>query len=142
MRILLTGATGYVGGRLLSALQSKGLSIKCLTRKPEYLEGRVSSGTIIHQGDVMDQESLPECLEDVDTAYYLIHSIGSSKNFEDHEILGATHFAQAAREAGVQRIIYLGGLGSREVVAVGKNRGDSVVVNKSGVIQVQPGTTE
>ncbi len=113
-QILLTGATGYVGGRLLSALQATGASIKCLTRKPEYLEGRVSPETIVCQGDILDQKSLAKSLQDVDTAYYMIHAIGSAKNFEDQEIQGANNFAQAAKEAGVRRIIYLGGLGNRE----------------------------
>jgi len=109
--ILVTGATGYVGGRLLRLLEERGATVRCLARRPEYLQGRVRPATEVVAGDVLDAASLPPALQGVDTAYYLVHSMGSSGPFEEQDRLGAGHFAAAAREAGLRRIIYLGGLG-------------------------------
>lgn len=111
-RILLTGATGYVGGRLLKLLEGRGYRIRCLARRPEFLQERVQAGTQIAQGDVLDAKSLHQALSGVHTAYYLIHSMGDSLNFEKAEHRSAGNFADAARRSGVQRIIYLGGLGN------------------------------
>jgi len=110
--ILLTGASGYVGGRLLRALEAKGHRVRCLARRPEFLQPRVAQFTQVVKGDVLDQPSLLAAMEGVDTAYYLVHSMGSRGAFEEEDRRGAGNFAQAAREAGVRRIIYLGGLGS------------------------------
>ena len=108
--ILLTGATGYVGGRLLSALEGHTQRIRCLARRPEFLKARVGAGTEIVAGDVLDRHSLDEAMREVTVAYYLVHSMGSSGSFEENDREGARNFAAAARAAGVQRIIYLGGL--------------------------------
>ena len=110
-RILLTGATGYVGGRLLPMLEQQGLQVRCLVRDPERLRGRVAAGTEVIAGDVLDPDSLITGLSGVDTAYYLVHSMGTGGGFEHDDRLGATHFAAAARQSGVRRIVYLGGLG-------------------------------
>lgn len=110
-RVLLTGATGYVGGRLLRRLERSGHAVRCLARRPEFLKSQVGPGTEIVQGDVMDPESLPAALGDIDTAYYLVHSMGTSERFEETDRTAASNFAEAARECGVRRIIYLGGLG-------------------------------
>jgi len=110
--ILLTGATGYVGGRLLSALEEHTQRIRCLARRPEFLKARVAAGTEIVTGDVLDRRSLDEAMREVTVAYYLVHSMGSSGSFEENDREGARNFAAAARAAGVQRIIYLGGLGN------------------------------
>src|SRR3990170_7211817 len=109
--ILLTGASGYVGGRLLSALEAAGHRVKCLARRPEFLQSRVASTTQVVKGDVLDPESLAEALVGVDTAYYLVHAMGSGNAFEEEDRRAAGNFAQAARAAGVRRIVYLGGLG-------------------------------
>ncbi|MGD8813197.1 MAG: SDR family oxidoreductase [Anaerolineales bacterium] len=109
--ILLTGATGYVGGRLLQKLEPLGYSIRCLARRPEVLQPKVSSSTEVVQGDVLNRDSLFPALQGVDVAYYLIHSMGSPGSFEENDRIAAQNFAQAAKQAGVQRIIYLGGLG-------------------------------
>lgn len=108
--VLLTGATGYVGGRLLPLLQERGCQVRCLARRPGNLEPRVAPGTQVVQGDVLDKESLLAAMAGVDTAYYLVHSMGSSGAFEEEDRLGARNFAEAARESGVRRIVYLGGL--------------------------------
>ena len=110
-RILLTGASGYVGGRLLQLLEQKNYPLRCLARNPDYLKSRVGKHTQVVKGDVLDKDSLIAALQDIDTAFYLVHSMGSSTGFEEQERLGATNFAEAARIAGLKRIIYLGGLG-------------------------------
>ncbi len=109
--VLVTGATGYVGGRLLPLLESREVRIRCMARRPENIAARVGEGTEIVQGDVLDAGSLASVLADVDTAYYLIHSMGAPGSFEEQDRDAAKNFAQAAHNAGVKRIIYLGGLG-------------------------------
>lgn len=110
--VLLTGATGYVGGRLLSELQRRGIRVRCLTRRPEALNDRSNATTEIVAGDVLDRESLARALADVDTAYYFVHSMGASRDFEQQDKIAAANFGQAAADAGVRRIVYLGGLGN------------------------------
>ncbi len=109
--ILLTGATGYVGGRLLDALEEAGFAVRCLARRPEFLAGRIAPSTTVVRGDCLDTDSLVPALEGVDTAYYLVHSMGSKGSFEETDRLAAMNFGEACRAAGVRRIIYLGGLG-------------------------------
>jgi uncharacterized protein YbjT (DUF2867 family) len=111
--ILLTGATGYVGGRLLKALEQAGHRVRCLARRPEFLHGRVAATTEVVAGDVLDRDTLPAAMAGVQVAYYLIHSMDAPKAFEAEEHRAARHFGEVAQEAGVQRIIYLGGLGDR-----------------------------
>jgi len=110
-RILLTGATGYVGGRLLTALEADGRTVRCLARRPEYLRPRVGPATEVVAGDVQDPASLAVALAGVETAFYLVHSMDAGEAFEAADRRGAQHFGSAARAAGVRRIIYLGGLG-------------------------------
>ena len=112
--ILLTGATGYVGGGLLRALEQSGRKICCLTRHPETLLPRVAPATTVAAGDVMDSESLRAAMEGVHTAYYLVHSMTSRDRFEEEDRKAAAAFGSAAQRAGVKKIIYLGALGSGE----------------------------
>jgi uncharacterized protein YbjT (DUF2867 family) len=109
--VLLTGATGYIGGRLLSAFEADGIRVRCTARRPEYLRSRVAESTEVVQADALDEASLGEAFQGVDTAYYLIHSMGSGSNFEVEDRRAARFFAAAARNAGVRRIVYFGGLG-------------------------------
>jgi len=111
-RILLTGATGYVGGRLLKALERLGYPVRCLVRRPASLDTRTAEGTEVVAADVLDPASLATAMEGVDVAYYLVHSMGSTADFEEQDRLGALNFSQAAYAAGVGRMIYLGGLSS------------------------------
>ena len=108
--MLITGASGYIGGRLMAALESAPCRIRCLSRDPAYLESRVRASTRVFRGDVLDAESLRSALAGVDTAYYLIHSMASSGDFESLDRRVAKTFGHVANEEGVQRIIYLGGL--------------------------------
>src|SRR4051795_2609202 len=110
MRVLLAGATGYVGGRLLQALVDCRVDVRCLARRPEAIPAR--AGLEVVAGDALDADAVRRALEGVDVAYYLIHAMGSPDSFERLDRRAATTFAEAARDAGVRRIVYLGGLGA------------------------------
>ena len=107
---LVTGASGYVGGRLVAALEREGATIRCLTRRPEFMASRVSPGTEVCAGDVTDRASLDRALAGVHTAYYLVHSMASGATFAESDRHAAKVFGEAAHAAGVARVIYLGGL--------------------------------
>jgi uncharacterized protein YbjT (DUF2867 family) len=110
--ILLAGGSGYVGGRLLPLLEQQPVVLRCLARNPDKLRPLVKERTQIIRGDVLDPPSLAEALRGVHTAYYLVHLMSGSKDFEKEDRQAATNFAQAANKARVSRIIYLGGLGN------------------------------
>ena len=109
-QVLLTGATGYVGCLLRQRLEAAQTRIRCLSRKPAELTGLAESTEGV-QGDVLDPFSLKHAMRGISTAYYLVHSMGSKENFEETDRRAARNFGQAASQAGVRRIIYLGGLG-------------------------------
>jgi uncharacterized protein YbjT (DUF2867 family) len=109
--VLLTGASGYVGGRLIPLLERQPVVLRCLARNPDKVRPLVGTPTQVVRGDVLDAPSLDEALHGVHTAYYLVHLMSGSTDFEKEDRQAATHFAQAATKAGVKRIIYLGGLG-------------------------------
>ncbi|MBV9416964.1 MAG: SDR family oxidoreductase [Solirubrobacterales bacterium] len=110
--VLLTGATGYVGGRLLRHLEADPrVRLRCLTRRPESLADRIAHDTEVVVGDALDVGSVARAVQGVHTVYYLIHSMGAPEDFEALDRAAATTFAAVARAAGVRRIIYLGGLG-------------------------------
>lgn len=110
-RVLLTGATGYVGGRLLRVLESRGHRVRCMARNPQPLSSRVGPSTEVVQGDVTDSASLRMAMSGVSVAFYLVHSMGASGRFDKEDRVAARAFAEAASAAGVRRIVYLGGLG-------------------------------
>jgi len=109
--VLLTGGTGYVAGRLIPLLERRGVMLRCLARNPEKLRPCVAASTEVVTGDVLDSTSIQQAMQGVHSAYYLVHLMSGSKDFEKDDRQAAMNFAQAAKNAGVQRIIYLGGLG-------------------------------
>ncbi|MFC7527679.1 SDR family oxidoreductase [Actinoplanes sp. GCM10030250] len=109
MRSLVTGATGYIGGRLAPRLLDAGHSVRCLARDARRLRDAPWADRVeIVQGDLTAPETLPAAMEGVDVAYFLVHSLGRS-DFEEVDRVAAANFAAAARAAGVRRIVYLGG---------------------------------
>lgn len=110
-KILVTGATGYIGGRLVPRLIDRGDAVRVLVRDRERVEGRAWEGMVdVAVGDVLDAGTLPEALEEIDVAYYLIHAMGADGDFAQRDRTGAEHFGKAAEQAGVKHVIYLGGL--------------------------------
>ncbi|MFP4324110.1 MAG: SDR family oxidoreductase [Anaerolineales bacterium] len=110
--ILVTGATGYVGGRVVPRLLEAGYSVRVLVRDANRLAGRPWSEAVeVVQGDVLKPDSLPPAMDGVWAAYYLIHSMSGHKDFHERDIIAARNFSGAAKDAGVERLIYLGGLG-------------------------------
>jgi uncharacterized protein YbjT (DUF2867 family) len=108
--VLLTGATGYIGGRLLRRFEEGGRAVRCLARRPETLRASAPTTEIV-KGDCLDEASLDRALAGVQAAYYLVHSMEAGAAFDDVDRRAAANFARAAARAGVRRIIYLGGLG-------------------------------
>lgn len=103
-----------MGGRLLPRLVARGYRVRCLVRKPAYLRPRAPEGVELVAGDVLAPDTLPAAFAGVATAYYLVHSMGARGAFAAKDREGALNFARAARAAGVQRIIYLGGLAAED----------------------------
>jgi uncharacterized protein YbjT (DUF2867 family) len=109
--ILVTGATGYIGGRLVPRLLAAGNRVRCLVREAARLQGRCWHNEVeIVMGDVFRPDSLVAAMQGVEIAYYLVHSLGGGSNFLQQDLTAAANFGVAARAAGVSRIIYLGGL--------------------------------
>jgi uncharacterized protein YbjT (DUF2867 family) len=141
VRILVTGASGFVGSRLVGALDGEGHEVRAMTRRPERYEG---AGRPV-AGDVGEEGSLREALEGCEVAYYLVHSL-DDPDFERKDAEAARSFARAAAAVGVDRIIYLGGLGQdgdrlsrhlrsrREVERLLGGTGVPVTVLRAGIV--------
>jgi len=110
LKIAVLGASGYVGGRLVPKLLEEGYSVRCLARNPEKLSSRDWPAAEIIYGDVLNSDSLPPALQNIDVLYYLVHSMQGKADFKDLDVRAAQNCGIAARAAGVKRIIYLGGL--------------------------------
>src|SRR5665811_2494310 len=109
--VLVTGATGYIGGRLVPELLAAGFRVRVVARQPRNLADREWHDQVdIVKGDAADADSVTRALSEVDIAYYLIHSLGTGAEFQSLDRLNAQNFAAAARACGVGRIVYLGGL--------------------------------
>ncbi len=117
MRILLTGATGYVGQRLSQRLVDGESHLRLFARDAKKVRERIRNKVEIAEGSTFDIGSLKEAVEGIDVAYYLIHSMGAGDDFDELDRLSAQNFLDACVEAGVKRIVYLGGLGQKETAS-------------------------
>jgi len=111
--ILVTGATGYIGGRLFPRLTALGYLVRCMAREPSHVR-RQNTGVEVVKADIRNPDEVQAALHGVHTAYYLIHSMGSAGNFEHADAEAAAIFGAAAKAEGVKHIIYLGGLGDEQ----------------------------
>jgi uncharacterized protein YbjT (DUF2867 family) len=115
-RALVTGATGFIGGPLATGLLERGHPVRCLVRNPDRARDLESAGCELHEGDVLDRDSLTGAGQDVEIAYYLVHSMGRGSGrsgLAERERAAASNFAAMARDEGIGRVVYLGGLGDR-----------------------------
>jgi uncharacterized protein YbjT (DUF2867 family) len=108
---LVTGATGFIGGRLAGALSRTGVRVRCLVRDGSRARHLDREGYELVEADVTDSHSLAGAGNGIDVAYYLIHAMAGGPGFDERERQGAVNFARMAKEDGIQRVIYLGGLG-------------------------------
>ena len=143
----MTGATGYIGGRLVPRLVGRGHPVRALARNPDKLADVPWRDRVdVAQGDLSDPDSLKRAFDGVDVVYYLVHSMGTSKDFVAAEAESARNVVEAARSAGVKRLVYLGGLHPsgvelsphlRSRVAVGEillESGIETVVFEAGIV--------
>jgi uncharacterized protein YbjT (DUF2867 family) len=144
---LVTGATGYIGGRLVPELLERGYSVRALARTPDKLADRPWRDRVeVARGDLGDPDSLRQAFDGCDIVYYLVHSMGTSKDFVAAEAESARNVVTAAKQAGVKRLVYLGGLHPsradlsphlRSRVAVGEillDSGIETVVLQAGIV--------
>ena len=111
VRCLVTGATGYIGGRLVPELLSRGARVRAMARTPAKLDGAPWRDRVeVVRGDLTDPDSLTSAFDGMDVVYYLVHSMGTSRDFVEEERRSARNVAEAAKRAGVRRIVYLSGL--------------------------------
>ena len=137
--ILVTGATGYIASRLIPELLERGYRVRCLVRRPLRLKARAWSPDVeVVRGDVMEPSTLPPAMEGVHTAYYLIHNMSSGHGYTSLELDGARNFATAAEQAGVEHIIYLGGLANprKQISSHMRSRIDTGEGLRSGKVPV------
>ncbi|MDQ3587284.1 MAG: NAD(P)H-binding protein [Actinomycetota bacterium] len=113
MRALVTGATGFVGGLLARKLLGQGAEVRCLARDRSRAQELADAGAALHEGNVLDTGTLAGCGEGMDVAYYLVHGMGrgSDSSFVERERKAARNFARTMKDEGVDRVVYLGGLG-------------------------------
>jgi uncharacterized protein YbjT (DUF2867 family) len=109
--VLIGGATGFVGGRLAASFRDSGVGVRCLVRDPVKARDLELGGAELHVGDVTDAGSLDGAGRGIDIAYFLVHSMAGGEGFAVRERQGAVNFARMARREGVERVVYLGGLG-------------------------------
>src|SRR5476651_1560684 len=125
MRALVTGATGFIGGRLSSSLAGSGASVRCLVRDPTRARHLQGDGCELHQGDVTDAASLAGAGSEIDVAYFVIHAMAGGSGFQERERQGALNFARMAKREGIKRVVYLGGLGDEAASKHLKSRNEA-----------------
>ncbi|MDE2845551.1 MAG: NAD(P)H-binding protein [Gemmatimonadota bacterium] len=137
--VLITGATGYIGSRLLRRLEEGARRVRCLVRRPDALSSMESTDVEVAEGDLLRPETLPAAMQGVSTAYYLVHSMASGGDFELEDRKAAINFAEAALAAGLQRIVYLGGLGNGRPLSghLESRREVGEILRKSGVPTIE-----
>ena len=115
LNVLVLGATGYIGGRLVPCLLERGHRVRCLVRNPQKISGKKWDGVEVMKGDVLRKETLPLAFNSIDVVFYLVHSmISGGTEFEAYDRVAAMNVREAAEAAGIRRVIYLGGLGRRD----------------------------
>ncbi|ERH13002.1 MAG: putative nucleoside-diphosphate-sugar epimerase [halophilic archaeon J07HB67] len=151
MDVLVTGATGFVGSRLVPALCEAGHDVTALTRDAASYDA--PPGVTVAEGDLLEPGSFDDALTDQDAAYYLVHSMGGGGDFAEKDRRAARYFTEAATEAGLDRVIYLGGLGDeedslsehlqsrREVEYILSEGGPAVTVLRAGVLVGEGGVS-
>lgn len=142
-RYLVFGATGYIGTHLVPFLQRQGLRVRAAARNLEVLQARGWNGVELARADALDSSSLKDALGDVTVAFYLVHSMASGRDFGKLDLLAARNFAASAASAGVQRIVYLGGLvpenASGEHIVSRRETGDALRNGPVPVTEVRAG---
>ncbi len=108
---LIAGATGFVGGRLAADFADSGVGVRCLVRDRARARSLEEAGHELHEGDIGERASLAGAGEGIETAYYLVHAMAGGRGYAEREQEGAVNFARMAAEEGVERVVYLGGLG-------------------------------
>ncbi len=133
--ILIAGATGYIGNKLAHSMLEEGDAVRCIARDPSRATDLERAGAKIVKADVLEPATLPPALAGVDTAYYLVHSMGrgGDGDFEQRDHDAATNFADAATRAGVQRIVYLGGLGNESSKHLRSRHNTAIALQESGI---------
>lgn len=137
--VLLTGGSGYIGGRLLPKLEERAARLRCISRNPEFLKPRCAPETQVMYADARDPTTLARAMEGMDIAYYLVESGRPSDGLSEADRLAARQFAAAARKAGLRRIIYLGGLGSGDDLSprLAQRRETGRILRSSGVETIE-----
>ena len=133
--VLVVGATGYIGGLLARSLRDDGVALRCLVRDPSRAGELERIGCEIVRGDVLEPSTLPAALEGIESAYYLVHSMGrgSGGGFAARDARAASNFGSAASAAGLGRLIYLGGLGEPGSEHLRSRHHTAEVLERSGV---------
>ncbi len=139
MRVLLTGATGYIGRRLKEKLlEDENVHVRLFVRNKRKIRDKHQDRIEIYEGDTFHIESLREALEDIEVAYYLIHSMGAKGDFKELDHLSAENFLDACLKVGVKRIIYLGGLGEKQTASkhlLSRIETGEILSSKPGLVQ-------